>query len=510
MRQPQDNSREANSGTSDRRCRPRLEGLEERILLYSTLNAQWAYGSRITYSFVPDGTPVGSTPSSLFQTLSSLGSKEVWQKEFAQAAAVWQAVANINLVQVPDNGAGLGSPGYQQGSPYYGDIRISAIPLGAGTLGAAYSPPPINGGTLAGDIVLNSNVSWKIDANYDLETVAIHELGHALGMDHSTIGQAVMYYYYTGIKQNATNDDAAGIRTLYGPRQYDSWNSGGESNQIWYNAKSLDRFRTPQNQITLTNLDITEPTMTEWFWVTIPQNNIGSFTVTAQSTNLSVLTPQVMVYDQWLNYLGQSSGVTSGQGSAAILPITGVSTGQGFFIRISSATAGGTGAYALQINFGTTQMTAVQPTYVTFASQASQGGGISQMTTVGPIAPTDTRGALGSAAEVVQNWLASVQGGGHEKHGLVQTGTLSAWGDSLMIGPEPTVATHAQFASASIAFSGIQTSINEAADSVRLAPLSTASGSSDGHAGTATSFDHALADWSTDNPSRMRRSAWRF
>jgi hypothetical protein len=41
--------------------RPAPELLESRLLLYSTLGAQWTYGSRITYSFMPDGTSLSTT-----------------------------------------------------------------------------------------------------------------------------------------------------------------------------------------------------------------------------------------------------------------------------------------------------------------------------------------------------------------------------------------------------------------------------------------------------------------
>ncbi|WP_165075121.1 matrixin family metalloprotease [Paludisphaera rhizosphaerae] len=518
MRQSQDQSREGSSGTANRRWRPRVEGLEERLLLYATLGANWTYGSRITYSFVPDGTAIGVNSSSLFQTLNSLGSSDVWQREFASAAAVWQAVANINLVQVSDNGAPLGSAGNQQGSPYFGDIRISAMPLSSGTLGAAYSPPPLNGGTLAGDIVLNSNVSWKIDANYDLQTVAIHELGHALGMDHSTIAKAVMYYYYTGIKQSLNSDDIAGIDSIsaYGPRQYDSYNSGGQNNQIWYNAKSLDKYRTSLNQITQTDLDITTSTMTEWFWVTIPQTNIGSFTVTAQSKNLSLLAPQVMVFDSSLNYLGVDSGAALGTGSTATLSVGGVTAGQGFFIRVASAggDSGGTGAYALQINFGTSKMALVAPPNTAIAAQSSQGGGITQMTTsAGPVAPSNSTTSIGSAAAAVQSWLASVLGQDHDHHGVLQLGGLSAVGDELLAGPTLTV--HPQALSESMSFdpSGMRTGFSAAADAMRLTtPTSAFANASDGNSTSTVSIDHALAgwniDWNMNKYSRTRRSTW--
>src|SRR5262249_31330099 len=153
-----------------RTVRPLLEGLEDRLLLYSTLGAQWVYGSRITYSFVPDGTNVGGTPSVLFQTLNARFPTATWQQQFQKAAAAWEAVANINLSQVTDDGSPLGVNGNQQDDPRFGDIRFSAIPQSSGTLAVCFLPPPINGGSDAGDIVFNSNVAWQLNSTYPTQT----------------------------------------------------------------------------------------------------------------------------------------------------------------------------------------------------------------------------------------------------------------------------------------------------------------------------------------------------
>src|SRR5208337_3951555 len=75
-----------------RSARPLLENLEDRLLLYSTYGGTWVYGSRITYSFMPDGTNVGGISSVLFQTLDAKFSQATWELQFKKAAAVWQAV----------------------------------------------------------------------------------------------------------------------------------------------------------------------------------------------------------------------------------------------------------------------------------------------------------------------------------------------------------------------------------------------------------------------------------
>lgn len=50
---------------------------------------------------------------------------------------------------------------------------------------------------------------------YDLETVLLHELGHALGLDHSATTHSVMYAGYLGVRRALTLDDVYGITILY-------------------------------------------------------------------------------------------------------------------------------------------------------------------------------------------------------------------------------------------------------------------------------------------------------
>jgi hypothetical protein len=79
MRTPQlELNRSSRSKTPDRAVRPDLEGLEDRLLLYSDYGDQWTYSSRITYSFIPDGTSVGGVPSALFQTLNAKYATASW------------------------------------------------------------------------------------------------------------------------------------------------------------------------------------------------------------------------------------------------------------------------------------------------------------------------------------------------------------------------------------------------------------------------------------------------
>ena len=52
--------------------------------------------------------------------------------------------------------------------------------------------------------------------NIDLLTVAAHEIGHTLGLDHSSDPDALMYAAYSGPHRFLSEDDIAGAQSLYG------------------------------------------------------------------------------------------------------------------------------------------------------------------------------------------------------------------------------------------------------------------------------------------------------
>jgi hypothetical protein len=57
--------------------------------------------------------------------------------------------------------------------------------------------------------------SAPIGGWYDLETVLLHELGHALGLDHSATTDSVMYAGYLGVRRALALDDVYGVTILY-------------------------------------------------------------------------------------------------------------------------------------------------------------------------------------------------------------------------------------------------------------------------------------------------------
>jgi matrix metalloproteinase-14 (membrane-inserted) len=82
------------------------------------------------------------------------------------------------------------------------------------------------GGTLAhaffphygGAVHFDDDEQWALSGSSGthLETVALHELGHSLGLSHSNVKGSVMYPTYAGIHVDLSDDDRAAIQELYG------------------------------------------------------------------------------------------------------------------------------------------------------------------------------------------------------------------------------------------------------------------------------------------------------
>ena len=84
---------------------------------------------------------------------------------------------------------------------------------------------------LAGDVHFDDDEIFTIKDESDqnkkkLLWIAVHELGHSLGLEHSDKKGAVMFPWYQHFKGNdfvLTEDDRLGIQTLYGKISHNSF-----------------------------------------------------------------------------------------------------------------------------------------------------------------------------------------------------------------------------------------------------------------------------------------------
>jgi hypothetical protein len=133
-----------------------------------------------------------------------------------EAMAAWQEVSALTIHEVPSGGDIEIS--WQSGDQ--GDGTAFDGPGGVVALAA----PPYQGGAWWQDgiVRLDDDENWVLTAptkgfpgEVHLPTILLHEIGHALGLDHSEIETALMWWQYTGVR-GLTQDDVVAIQSLYG------------------------------------------------------------------------------------------------------------------------------------------------------------------------------------------------------------------------------------------------------------------------------------------------------
>ncbi len=146
-----------------------------------------------------------------------------------EALNLWGAVTQLTFTEVqvsdsPDIVIGFFSRDHGDNAPFDGP---------GSTLAHAFYPPP--NAPLQGDTHFDEDETWTITVpnpvnTFDLISVAVHEFGHALGLDHSTDRNAIMFAAYLGMRRTLALDDIQRIQALYGgpsvppPPPVDPWN----------------------------------------------------------------------------------------------------------------------------------------------------------------------------------------------------------------------------------------------------------------------------------------------
>ena len=151
------------------------------------------------------------TLSTTWGALSPKLDPVVTRSEIERAFAEWSRVVQVSFRAGSSPGAArnlhilFGTRSHGDGSPFTGTSAVIAH---------AFFPAPPNPEPIAGDIHFNDEMPFRIGADIDLFSVALHEIGHALGLPHLDSGNAVMYPYYR--KYTAlTSTDLFSIRQLY-------------------------------------------------------------------------------------------------------------------------------------------------------------------------------------------------------------------------------------------------------------------------------------------------------
>jgi len=202
--------------------------------LSESLGVQWPKPSA---TFLTGGLPANGPAGSL------PGNTETWRGTAAEAANRWNDAQSVFKLTT-SNAIGSGN------CKSFGDNNLSfsstacSNAFGANTLAvtAGWSSETT---LIKADIIFNSNKTWAIYdgpirfSPEDFRRVTMHELGHAMGLAHTTTSSALMFTSASNTFL-PTLDDVNSLEAIYGG---ESSNGGGSISYLLLSILSIRSLR---------------------------------------------------------------------------------------------------------------------------------------------------------------------------------------------------------------------------------------------------------------------------
>ena len=168
----------------------------------------WESGQAVFHVGIPGSSPSGGT----------------WNDAFERSMAAWTAVSNFEFIVVDeylDPCGGSPMTGVDFASTVCGNAFNDSTLAVTTTSGICFTLACDGFAIDDADIVFNDAENWDIysgalrfDDTVEFERVALHELGHALGLNHSNANMAIMRAFVSDT-DSLQSDDIAGVVSVY-------------------------------------------------------------------------------------------------------------------------------------------------------------------------------------------------------------------------------------------------------------------------------------------------------